>query len=222
MIIIYLQHFREIDNSLWPSYAILRLESGSTLAQVMACCLTTPSLYLNLYWLLISEVLWYSYEINFMVSAIATILYNEFENYTFASSPWGQWVKCWTPNQYSTQRQGHLLVVVPLGQKKSLFQRTVSEHCIIWQPSFMTHPISNHIIYVARARNIKQWHNELTTNLLNQPDMWAVGIYCEFSWYPDKLKHSALLAFCGPNPQVTDGLPPQRASDAELWWLLYC
>ena len=31
-------------NSLWPSDAIWRCRSGSTLAQVMACCLTTPAI----------------------------------------------------------------------------------------------------------------------------------------------------------------------------------
>ena len=34
-------------NSLWPSDAIWRQRSGSTLAQAMACCLTAPSHYLN-------------------------------------------------------------------------------------------------------------------------------------------------------------------------------
>ena len=34
--------------------------SGSTLAQVMACCLTAPSHYLNQCWLIISEVQWHS------------------------------------------------------------------------------------------------------------------------------------------------------------------
>ena len=44
-------------NSLWPSYAIWRPRSGSTLAQVMACCLTALSHYLDQCWLLINEVL---------------------------------------------------------------------------------------------------------------------------------------------------------------------
>ena len=34
-------------NSLGPSYAIWQKRPGSTLAQVMACCLTAPSHYLN-------------------------------------------------------------------------------------------------------------------------------------------------------------------------------
>ena len=34
-------------NSLWPSDTTWRQRSGSTLAQVMACCLTAPSHYLN-------------------------------------------------------------------------------------------------------------------------------------------------------------------------------
>ena len=42
-------------NSLWPSDAIWRQRSGSTLAQVMACCLTAPSYYLNQCWLIISK-----------------------------------------------------------------------------------------------------------------------------------------------------------------------
>ena len=52
-------------NSLWPSDAIWRQRPGSTLAQVMACCLTAPSHYLNQCWLIISEVQWHSYWGNF-------------------------------------------------------------------------------------------------------------------------------------------------------------
>ena len=47
-------------NSLWLRDAIWRQRSGSTLAQVMACCLTAPSHYLNQCWLVISEVQWHS------------------------------------------------------------------------------------------------------------------------------------------------------------------
>ena len=70
--------------------------SGSTLAQVMACCLTAPSHWLNQFRLLISEVLRLSIKSKFSVSAQATGIYNAFENYTFkmiAISPRGQWVK---------------------------------------------------------------------------------------------------------------------------------
>ena len=48
-------------NSLWPSDTIWRQRSGSTLVQVMACCRTAPSHYLNQCWLIISEVQWHSY-----------------------------------------------------------------------------------------------------------------------------------------------------------------
>ena len=47
-------------NSLWPSDAMWRYRCGSTLAQVIACCLTAPSHYLNQCWLTISEVLWHN------------------------------------------------------------------------------------------------------------------------------------------------------------------
>ena len=46
----------KIVNSLRPSDAIWWHRSGSTLAQVMACCLTAPSHYLNQCWLIISKV----------------------------------------------------------------------------------------------------------------------------------------------------------------------
>ena len=52
-------------NSLWSSDAIWRLRSGTTLAQVMACCLTAPSHYLNQCWLTINFVQWHSYEGSF-------------------------------------------------------------------------------------------------------------------------------------------------------------
>ena len=52
-------------NSLWPSDTIWRHKSGSTLAQLMACCLTAPSHYLNQCWLIISRVQWHSSECNF-------------------------------------------------------------------------------------------------------------------------------------------------------------
>ena len=49
-------------NTLWPSDIIRRQGNESTLAQVMACCLTAPSHYLNQCWLIISKVLWHSSE----------------------------------------------------------------------------------------------------------------------------------------------------------------
>ena len=52
-------------NSLRPSDAIWRQWSWATLAQVMACCLTAPSHYLNQCWLIIRGVLWHSSENSF-------------------------------------------------------------------------------------------------------------------------------------------------------------
>ena len=49
---------------MWPSDTIWWHRSGSTLAQVMACCLTAPSHYLNQCWLIISKVQWHSSEHN--------------------------------------------------------------------------------------------------------------------------------------------------------------
>ena len=51
---------------------IWRHRSGSTLAQVMTCCLTAPSHYLNQCWLLIRQVLFHSHERIFIASTHAT------------------------------------------------------------------------------------------------------------------------------------------------------
>ena len=83
-------------NSLWPSDAIWWQRSGSTLAQVMACCLTAPSHYLNQCWLIISKVLWHSSEGIIMKRSEDTNQQNKIENYIFRiafRSPRGQWVK---------------------------------------------------------------------------------------------------------------------------------
>ena len=85
-------------NSLWSSDAIWRYRSGSTSAQVMACCLTAPSYYLNQCWLNISVVLWHSAENNFTRNAQDIFPWYQFENYWFKTSTTssrGQWVKMW-------------------------------------------------------------------------------------------------------------------------------
>ena len=66
--------------SLWPSDVIWRHRTGSTKAQVMACCLMAPSHYLNQCWFLISDVSWHSSWNNFSVSTQAITLSNNFEN----------------------------------------------------------------------------------------------------------------------------------------------
>ena len=55
----HVKHFnqsRDGITSLRPSDTIWRHRSGSTLAHVMACCLTAPSHYLNQCWLITSKV----------------------------------------------------------------------------------------------------------------------------------------------------------------------
>ena len=95
-------------NSLWPSDAIWRYKSVTTLVQVMVCCLTAQTHYLNQCWLLICEVLWHSCESNFTVSTQTTFLYDEFEKYTFkttSTSPRGQGVKFWWDILYCNSLQ---------------------------------------------------------------------------------------------------------------------
>ena len=62
-----------------------------------------PTRYLNQCWSAISDFLWHSSESNFTANAQATILYKEFENYTFKqlshipeASEWTHWGwACW-------------------------------------------------------------------------------------------------------------------------------
>ena len=63
-------------NSLWSSDARRWQRSGSTLAQVMACCLIASSHYLNQCWLIISKVQWHSSECNFARDTSATSNWN--------------------------------------------------------------------------------------------------------------------------------------------------
>ena len=83
-------------NSLRPSDAIWRQWSWTTLAQVMACCLTAPSHYLNQCWLITRGVLWHTSESSFAGIAQGIDSGYEFEKDILKNifkSPRGQWVK---------------------------------------------------------------------------------------------------------------------------------
>ena len=64
---------------LWLSDAMWWHRFGSTLAQVMACCLAAPSQYRNQCWPSINEVPRHLNQRNFTVSAQATVLYHGLE-----------------------------------------------------------------------------------------------------------------------------------------------
>ena len=83
---------------MWPSDAIWRRGFESTLAQVIACCLTAPSRYLKHCWLMISEVQWQSPEGNFISQevpqpSITKISLGITFNWFLFKSPRGQCVK---------------------------------------------------------------------------------------------------------------------------------
>ena len=71
----------QVVNSLWPSDIIWWQGSRSTLAQVMACCLTAPSHYLNQCWLMISEVLWHSSDNKYRELHLQLDKYNQWFHY---------------------------------------------------------------------------------------------------------------------------------------------
>ena len=99
-------------NSLWPTDAICRHRSGSTLVQVMDWCLTTPSHYLDQCWLLISEVLWHSSESNSTARAQAIILHNDLESYILKITV--------------ISTRGHCVITVYTENKTSCLQNSVS------------------------------------------------------------------------------------------------
>ena len=81
---------------LWPSDSIWLHRTGSTLAEVMACCLMTPSHYLNQCWCIISRVPWHSSEGIIITCSEDTNQKSYIENCIFKNpprSPRYQWVK---------------------------------------------------------------------------------------------------------------------------------
>ena len=83
-------------DSLGPSAVIWRPRSGSALAQVMVCCLTAPSHYLNQCWLILSKVKRHVSQGSFTINTSTTIYWNYSENCLYGilfKSPRGQWVK---------------------------------------------------------------------------------------------------------------------------------
>ena len=95
----------DMINTLRPSDAIWRQWSWTTLAQVMACCLTAPSHYLNQCWLIIRGVLWHSSEKIFAGIAQGINSGYQFEKDILKiifKSPRGQWVKQSTTPMFTT------------------------------------------------------------------------------------------------------------------------
>ena len=92
---------REHPLQTYPRWGDKRIDAtwqhrpGSTLAQIMACYLTSPSHYLNQRWLFVKCFVWHSAESNFSRHAHALNTYNVFGYCIFkitAISPRGQWV----------------------------------------------------------------------------------------------------------------------------------
>ena len=85
-------HGKGCFNSLWPNDGIWRQRSGSTLAQVMACCLTVPSHYLNVLiyhqWGPLAFIWVQFYFIHQSLKLAEKLL-----PYISLKSPRGQWVK---------------------------------------------------------------------------------------------------------------------------------
>ena len=81
----------ELIHSLWPNNAICRHRYGSTLAQVMDCCLAEPSHYLNQCGLIIKGVCGIHLRAS-LQDAFMNIIRNMCSKITHYTSPRGWWV----------------------------------------------------------------------------------------------------------------------------------
>ena len=117
-------------NSLRPGDAIWQHRTGSTLAQVMACCLTAPSHYLNQYWLIINWILWHLPKTNFIENTQDVNSSNEFEKIFFkipSTYLRGQWVK----EQYWNGISHPFLCLHLLSDEALMFWYTAYHTCFI-------------------------------------------------------------------------------------------
>ena len=120
-------------NSLGLSDAIWGQRCGSTLAQVMACCLTAPSHYLNQSWLIISKVQRHSSEGDFAIDTPAinhwNYLQNNLSKISFKSSR-SKWVNCGIVPPPCVLHQVHwyawLCLYYSLGCSSGLVRFTIS------------------------------------------------------------------------------------------------
>ena len=90
-------HLAHYTHLLWPGDAIWRHGTRSTLAQVMACCLTAPSHHLNQCWLIIGVVPRHPSQGIILRRCEDTNQWNKIENCSFIKMaprfPRDQWVK---------------------------------------------------------------------------------------------------------------------------------
>ena len=144
-------YMQDLINSLRPDNAIRQHRSGSTMAQVMACCWTAPSHYLNQHWLVISEVQWQSPEGHLVIAQplITKLTWKSFILKVPFKYLRSQWVNSSPPSAtYMPQGTGSALVQIMA--------------CHL----FSTKPLSKPFIVNWNLRNKLQWNLNLYTKPL--------------------------------------------------------
>ena len=215
-----------INKSLWSSEAIWWWRTGSALTQVMACCLTAPSHYLNQCWHIIKGVLWHSSRFTGFAQHINS--YNGFVNkvvnfFHVSKRPM---------SLMQPKREGD---VWPLGVNYEV--SVVSSKSNLTNPTVhLTNPTMHHpISYNAPLGT------EMCTFLFQSRELWDMGLVkCEIvlfmvyfcfihqasigiecnprrkseignSWWRHQMEtFSALLAICAGNSPVPGEFPAQR------------
>ena len=142
--------------------AVSRHRSESTVDQAMSCCLAAPNHYLNQCWLLNSEILWYSVDINCTPTAQVSILYYKFRNYTFKSPSHLIWVNELTVNWHYLGINGNVstsciknICFIPshvaLTQAYSCISLLAHGQIYQHRPCMVCHCKTLHYIYVLHA-----------------------------------------------------------------------
>ena len=161
-------------NSLWPTNTIRRQGPESTLAQVMPCCLTAPSHYLNQCWLIISKVLRLSSEGIIMRRSEDTSQQNKIEHYIFRitfRSPRGQWVNMTSHLRLICGHTG-CLCSTALNTINPQYISTQAYWQLMQLRSQSLHKTGNDICIQSRV-----WHVCITCNLRQQ-------IIMVLTWWP--------------------------------------
>ena len=144
------------QNILWCSDTIWCHITWSTLVQVMACCLTAPSHYLNQCWLIISEVLRHSSEGNFTENAKDVCSWYEFENQL--------------KQYYSSQPiREHVFMVQWYGS--SLVTKSLKITRVVMMPTLLSLGVLKVIITTSncttKVNKLASWHNMTSRNLVS-------------------------------------------------------
>ena len=177
---------------MWPSDAICRHRSGSTLAQVMAWCHQATSHYLNQCWFIISEISWHSPGGTCRGNMEDIYPWYDFEKYQFkiaATFPRGQWVNSLAPRKFEWNFKSLIFQIISV-----IDGRVIScELALRWSSLKLTDDKSTLVQVMAWCRQATShylsqcWPRSLSPYGVNRPQwvnyMWVWGLALDTGWH---------------------------------------